>query len=139
MKARNFGYKLRQEPGEGNALGNLKFMFPNLFNVYLHDTQSRQLFRRTVRSFSHGCIRVEHPERLAAVLLRDDEAWSLEKITAAIQEKKRKVVNLKKPIPVHLTYLTAWVNKDGSVHFRADIYDRDKRLEKALDRLRRRL
>ncbi len=134
MKRRGFPYKLRQEPGKGNALGNIKFMFPNRFNVYLHDTPSRSLFRKTVRSFSHGCIRVENPSTLASVLLSDDGDWPKSRIEEVIAGKKRQVVNLKKRIPVHLTYLTAWVNKDGSVHFRDDIYDRDKRLQKALDR-----
>jgi murein L,D-transpeptidase YcbB/YkuD len=127
-----FGYKLRQEPGEGNALGRLKFMFPNRFNIYLHDTPSRQLFKQTVRSFSHGCIRVEQPVRLAATLLRGQKGWSEAEIEAAIGSGERLVVNLAKPLPVHITYLTAWVNKDGSAHFRDDIYGRDKRLARAL-------
>ncbi|MDP6706802.1 MAG: L,D-transpeptidase family protein [Alphaproteobacteria bacterium] len=137
VKRRSFPYKLRQDAGKGNALGNLKFMFPNRFNVYLHDTSARQLFKKTVRSFSHGCIRVENPTYLATVLLSDQEDWSKERLEQVIAGKKRRVVNFEKPIPVHLTYLTAWVNKDGSVHFRADIYERDKRLQKALDRLQR--
>ena len=112
-------------------------MFPNRFNVYLHDTPARSLFRKAVRSFSHGCIRVENPDEFAAMLLRDHEGWSREQIRAAISTGKRRVITLAKPIPVHLTYLTAWVNKDGSVHFRADIYQRDKRLAKALDHLQR--
>ena len=81
-----------------------------------------------------GC---SNPDKLAATLLHDQGGWSVEKINAAIQTGKRQVVNLKKAIPVHLTYLTAWVNKDGSIHFRGDIYDRDKRLKNALDRLQR--
>ena len=136
-KRKMSGYKVRQEPGKGNALGNVKFMFPNKFNIYLHDTPSKTLFQKSVRSFSHGCIRVQYPETFAAVLLRDQEGWSEENIKAAIATKKRQVVRLKKPIPVHLTYLTARVNKDGSVHFRDDIYSRDERLKKALDRLQR--
>jgi len=134
VSARQFGYKLRQEPGEGNALGKLKFMFPNRFNVYLHDTPQKQLFERTVRSFSHGCIRVENPVRLAAVLLRGQPGWTEEEIKAAIATGQRRVVNLQTPIPVHITYLTAWVNKDQSVHFRDDIYGRDERLSRALAR-----
>lgn len=129
-----FPYKLRQDAGALNALGRVKFMFPNRFNVYLHDTPSRALFARTVRSFSHGCIRVEHPIALAELLLRDDPDWPRERIDAVLARGEQTVVNLKRPIPVHLTYLTAWVNKDGSVHFRNDIYDRDKRLEAALKR-----
>jgi murein L,D-transpeptidase YcbB/YkuD len=136
-KPRGFTYKIRQEPGEGNALGDIKFMFPNRFNVYLHDTQSRNLFSRTVRSFSHGCIRVQYPDKLAAMLLRDQEDWSLAKISEVIESRQRTVINLKMPIPVHLTYLTAWVNKDGSVHFRRDIYGRDERLMKVINWLQR--
>ncbi|MGF1611054.1 MAG: murein L,D-transpeptidase [Kiloniellales bacterium] len=132
VSAGSFPYKLRQDPGEGNALGRVKFMFPNRFNVYLHDTPSRALFQRTVRSFSHGCIRVQYPLELAELLLRNDPAWSPERIEAVIASGKRQVVTLKQPMPVHITYLTAWVNKDGSVHFRDDIYGRDKRLADAL-------
>jgi murein L,D-transpeptidase YcbB/YkuD len=128
----SFPYKLRQDPGEGNALGRIKFMFPNRFNVYLHDTPSRALFQRTVRSFSHGCIRVQHPQALAELLLRDDPDWTPERIKAAIASGERRVVTLNNPMPVYITYLTAWVNKDGSVHFRDDIYGRDKRLAQAL-------
>lgn len=130
----SFPYRLRQDAGEKNALGRVKFMFPNQFNVYLHDTPSRELFARTVRSFSHGCIRVQNPIELAELLLRDDPDWPRARIDAALAQGEQTIVNLKRPIPVHLTYLTAWVNKDGSVHFRSDIYDRDKRLEAALRR-----
>lgn len=131
VSSRSFPYKLRQEPGEQNALGRIKFMFPNLYNIYLHDTPSRQLFRETVRSFSHGCIRVEHPVDFGAVLLEAD-GWTKEKLDAAIATGAQKVITLRQPIPVHLTYLTAWVNKDGSIHFRDDIYGRDKLLAEAL-------
>ena len=131
VSSRSFPYKLRQEPGEQNALGRIKFMFPNPYNIYLHDTPSRQLFRETVRSFSHGCIRVEHPVDFGAVLLEAD-GWTKEKLDAAIATGAQKVITLRQPIPVHLTYLTAWVNKDGSIHFRDDIYGRDKLLAEAL-------
>lgn len=132
VSKRGFSYKLRQDAGDGNALGQIKFMFPNRFNVYLHDTQSKSLFNKTVRSFSHGCIRVQYPIDLAGVVLRDDPDWPREKIDAVLASGKRTIVRLKKPVNVHLTYLTAWVNKDGTVHFRDDIYDRDKRLAGAL-------
>lgn len=131
VSARSFPYKLRQEPGEHNALGRIKFMFPNPYNIYLHDTPSRQLFQETVRSFSHGCIRVQNPVDLAAVLLGAD-GWTKDKLEAAIAAGDQRVITLRKPIPVHLTYLTAWVNKDGSIHFRNDIYGRDARLAAAL-------
>ncbi len=134
LKGKRIAYKFRQDPGDGNALGRIKFMFPNQFNVYLHDTPSKSLFARTVRSFSHGCIRVQNPANLAEVVLAGMEGWSLASIKAAIGNNKRRIVRLDEPLPVHLTYLTAWVNKDSSVHFRDDIYDRDKRLREALVR-----
>ena len=132
VSKKGFSYKLRQDAGDGNALGQVKFMFPNRFNVYLHDTQAKNLFSKTVRSFSHGCIRVQYPIDLAEVVLRNDPDWSREKIDAILASGKRTIVRLKKPMNVHLTYLTSWVNKDGTVHFRNDIYDRDKRLATAL-------
>lgn len=133
VSASSFGYKLRQDPGEGNSLGRIKFMFPNRFNVYLHDTPARALFERTMRSASHGCIRLHKPWELAELLLRDDPKWTKERLDATLNSGERTVVTLPNPMPVHLTYLTAWVNKDGSVHFRDDIYGRDARLAKALD------
>ena len=92
-------------------------MFPNPFNVYMHDTPARALFAKTVRSFSHGCIRVERPEEFGAVVLGRQPGWSVEQIHAAIASGERRIVTLAEPLPVHITYLTAWVNKDGSVQF----------------------
>ena len=132
VSGRSFPYRLRQDPGDKNALGRIKFMFPNQFNIYLHDTPSRELFQRTVRSFSHGCVRVHKPLELAEVLLRNDPEWTRARIDAVLATREQSIVNLKSPIPVHITYLTAWVNKDGSVNFRDDVYGRDKRLEQAL-------
>jgi murein L,D-transpeptidase YcbB/YkuD len=132
VHAESFAYKLRQGPGPGNALGRIKFMFPNRFNVYLHDTPARSLFAKDQRSFSHGCIRVENPEQLAAFVLARQPGWSLEQIEAAIATGNRMIVPLDTPLPVHITYLTAWVNKDGSVHFRRDVYGRDAILAAAL-------
>ena len=124
-------YSLRQDSGGKNALGQVKFMFPNRFNVYLHDTPSKSLFAKDLRIFSHGCMRVENPLDLAALLLAE-QGWTRKKIDAAIASGKQRVINLVKPIPVHVTYLTAWVNEDGSVNFRRDVYDRDKQLASAL-------
>ena len=128
----DFAWRLRQRPGEGNALGRIKFMFPNPFNVYLHDTPARHLFEKAERSFSHGCIRVEQPESFGAVVLAGQDDWSLERIKGAIATGERMIVPLEEPLPVHLEYLTAWVNKDGTVHFRNDVYGRDARLSEAL-------
>jgi murein L,D-transpeptidase YcbB/YkuD len=107
-------------------------MFPNPFNVYLHDTPARHLFEKAERSFSHGCIRVEQPESFGAVVLTGQDDWSLERIKGAIATGERMIVPLEEPLPVHLEYLTAWVNKDGTVHFRNDVYGRDGRLSEAL-------
>lgn len=120
-----FTYKVRQGPGSGNALGHLKFMFPNRFNVYLHDTPARGLFARDVRDFSHGCIRVQNPEEFGVFVLAKQPGWSLEAIKAAVATGQRQIVSLEQPLPVHIAYLTAWVNKDGSVNFRRDVYGRD--------------
>ncbi|MCH9674858.1 MAG: L,D-transpeptidase family protein [Gammaproteobacteria bacterium] len=132
MTAREFRFRLRQGPGAGNALGRIKFMFPNKHNVYLHDTPSRSLFKRTRRTFSHGCIRVQNPDQLAAVLLRWQGGWPSEKIGRTIENGKRTVVSLSNPVPVHLAYITAWANKDHTVHFRDDVYGRDAMLARAL-------
>ncbi len=130
----NLRYKFRQDAGDTNALGRIKFMFPNEHDVYLHDTPARALFQKSVRSFSHGCIRVQDPPGLAEFVLNGVEGWDRQKVLAAIDTEERQIVRLKKRLPVHITYLTAWVNKDGSVHFRDDIYDRDERLRQALER-----
>lgn len=130
--ARNFSYRIRQEPGDGNALGRVKFMFPNPFNIYLHDTPAKSLFQRAERDFSHGCIRVEQPIGLAETVLAGTPGWSAERIRRTIASGRRTVVTLADPVPVHISYLTAWVNKDGTVHFRKDIYGRDAELANAL-------
>ncbi|MEM7254304.1 MAG: L,D-transpeptidase family protein, partial [Pseudomonadota bacterium] len=132
MTPREFGFRLRQGPGPGNALGRIKFMFPNRHNIYLHDTPSRSLFERTRRTFSHGCIRVKDPAAFAEVLLAWQSGWSRGRIDRSIDEGRRRVVSLAEPIPVHLAYITAWANKDGTVHFRDDVYGRDKMLARAL-------
>lgn len=133
ISGRGFPFKLRQDPGDGNALGRVKFMFPNKFNIYLHDTPSKSLFNRTMRAFSHGCIRVEDPFRLAKLLLSEDDRWTPERFEETLALGDRRVVNLPHPINVHLTYLTAWVDDAGEMQFRPDIYGRDKQLADALD------
>ncbi|UCG13374.1 MAG: L,D-transpeptidase family protein [Deltaproteobacteria bacterium] len=134
ITARNFYYNLRQDPGPSNSLGRIKFMFPNKFSVYIHDTPARGLFQRTQRGFSSGCIRIEKPIDLAEYLLRGYQEWTLEAIQASIRRGERQVVRLPKPIKVHLLYWTAWVDNDGTVQFRDDIYRRDDVLAKALSR-----
>jgi murein L,D-transpeptidase YcbB/YkuD len=129
----NLPYKLRQEAGPANALGRVKIMFPNKFSIYLHDTPSQELFQKTARDFSSGCIRVERPEALVALLLGKDPLWSQERISAAMTSGQRQVVYLPEQLPIHILYWTAWADEQGRIHFRNDIYGRDKRLAIALD------
>lgn len=129
----NFIYKLRQDPANSNALGRIKFMFPNKFSIYLHDTPARTLFNETKRTFSSGCIRIEKPMELAAYLLTDNSKWTYEKLTAAVDSKKTRTILLSDPMNIHILYWTAWVDKDGIVNFRDDIYGRDRQLYMALN------
>jgi murein L,D-transpeptidase YcbB/YkuD len=124
-------FRLRQDSGEGNALGRIKFMFPNPYNIYIHDTPSKGLFEKEKRFFSHGCMRVQYPAKLAEVLL-EDQGWSAGRIESQIASGKQRIVNLTAKIPVHVNYLTAWVDEAGVVHFRPDVYGRDKPLIEAL-------
>jgi len=128
----NFKYRLVQDPGPWNALGSVKFMFPNRFDVYIHDTPSRELFQKTVRTFSSGCIRIEKPLQLAEYVLAGDPRWNDEAIMAALKTGQEQTVRLPVPIPVHLLYWTAWMDSSGKVQFRKDIYERDGRVLKAL-------
>ena len=128
----NRRYRLRQDPGPSNALGNVKFMFPNRHNVYLHDTPTRELFARASRSFSSGCIRVENPMELTEYLLADQPDWSRSRIDAVVQGGVERSVRLTRPVPVHLLYWTAWSDEEGVVHFRDDIYGRDGTVRAAL-------
>jgi murein L,D-transpeptidase YcbB/YkuD len=130
--ADRMAFALRQDSGAKNALGRVKFMFPNRFNVYIHDTPAKSLFEKDLRAFSHGCMRVENPFDLAALLLAD-QGWTRAKIDAVVASGKQRVVNLKTPVPVHVAYLTAWVDKDGTVNFRRDVYGRDKLLAQAME------
>lgn len=130
--AENFPYKLRQDPGPKNPLGRIKFIFPNIHDVYLHDTPERNLFYKASRGFSSGCIRIEKPYDLAMYLLRGDGAWSRQKLNAAIRSGEMTTVHLPKPVPVHLLYWTAWADENGTVQFREDIYERDAPLYQAL-------
>ncbi|MFW5686998.1 MAG: L,D-transpeptidase family protein, partial [Halanaerobium sp.] len=124
----NFNYLLRQNPGDNNALGRVKFMFPNKFSIYLLDTPGRNLFSETARSFSSGCIRIEKPVDLAEYLLSDQEKWDRESIEEEMKKDKEKTVYLKNPIKIYLQYNTAWVDSIGNLNFREDIYDRDQKL-----------
>ncbi len=126
-------YKLRQDPGPLNALGRVKFVFPNRFAIYMHDTPKRDLFSQSARNFSHGCIRVSDPLALAAFALEEEKKdWTVEKIKETIDTGRRKIVQLTAPLSVHLTYQTTWVDKEGSIHFNRDVYGRDTELSLAL-------
>lgn len=131
VSTRNFPYRFVQSPGPLNAMGQVKFMFPNNFDVYLHDTPSRDLFTKTDRAFSSGCVRVFEPLDLAAWLLKDS-GMNREKIDAIVAKGEFQTVFLKKSIPVHIEYWTAWVDRDGEINFRKDLYQRDSPLSAAL-------
>ncbi len=127
-KASPFPYLIRQKPGEHNALGLVKFMFPNPYNVYLHDTPSKQLFDREVRAFSHGCIRMEHPETFAALLLKDRQEWPVARMQEVMHQGKEEIVPLTNKIPVAIFYFTFLVSSTGAPVFYEDIYGRDGEL-----------
>jgi murein L,D-transpeptidase YcbB/YkuD len=128
----DYPYRVRQPSGPDNALGRIKFVIPDQFDVYLHDTPSARLFNSTERDLSHGCVRLEHPIELAAYLLKDDQKWSREAIEEALDSGETKSVPLPAPLPVHILYWTAWVEEDGTVQFRKDIYGHDGELDQAL-------
>lgn len=116
----------RQRPGASNALGHVKFLFPNSYNVYLHDTPADNLFARPGRAFSHGCIRVEEPEELAKYVLRDLPEWDEPTLFAAMKSGEEKHVRLKNKVPVHIVYFTSWVDEKGGLHFQPDVYGYDR-------------
>ncbi len=125
-------FRVRQRPGADNPLGKVKFMFPNQFDIYLHDTPADHLFDQSERDFSHGCIRLEKPIELAEYLLKGDPKWTPEEIRAKLATGENVQVPLPRPLPVHILYWTAWTEPDGTVQFRKDIYDHDERLIEAL-------
>lgn len=126
-----FPFRLRQEPAPHNALGRVKFMFPNDLSVYIHDTPSKNLFVRASRDFSSGCVRVEKPLELASFLL-NRQNWSRKRLAELLASEQRQVVILKEPVPVYLVYMTAWTGENGEVHFREDIYGHDRELDSLL-------
>ena len=126
------GKSVRQKPGPWNALGQVKFLFPNTYNIYLHDTPSKSLFNEEKRTFSHGCIRVSEPKKLAQYILRNDEKWDSLTITKAMNAGKEQYYTIKEPIPVFIGYFTAWVDRDGKLNFREDVYGHDKKMKERL-------
>ncbi|MEO6611483.1 MAG: L,D-transpeptidase family protein [Chitinophagaceae bacterium] len=126
------GNGIRQRPGPGNALGKVKFIFPNSFNMYFHDTPSKSLFGQDKRAFSHGCIRLAEPQKMAEWLLRNDPSWNTEKIVTAMNQTTEKAVKIKDPVPVFVIYYTAWADNDGDLNFRDDVYHHDNDLERKM-------
>jgi L,D-transpeptidase YcbB len=125
---------LRQEPGPKNALGQVKFMFPNAHSVYLHDTDNRSLFGRNERNLSSGCVRIENPFEFADLLMASDPEWSAARREAILASGRTTRINLPKPLPVLLVYFTAWMDEAGVVQFREDVYERDARVIAALNK-----
>jgi murein L,D-transpeptidase YcbB/YkuD len=126
------GNGVRQKPGPWNSLGQVKFLFPNTYNIYLHDTPSKSLFNEDKRAFSHGCIRLSEPKRVAQYILRNDAKWDSLKITKAMNAGKEQYYTIKEPIPVFIGYFTAWVDRDGKLNFREDVYGHDKKMKERL-------
>ncbi len=133
--AKNFPFAIRQDPGPTNALGRIKFIFPNKHFVFLHDTPSKGLFSRTERTFSSGCIRVENPFDLAEELLHDQNDWNRQKIDELVKSKKTKTIYIKKQLPVYLLYFTAFpdIEREDTIHFRKDVYERNIKVLSQLD------
>lgn len=130
---RNFPYLLRQRPGPNNALGRIKFMFPNKHAVYLHDTPSKALFEKTTRAFSSGCIRIEKTYDLAGLLLEGDPNWDRERILEAVVSLQTRSIPLRQPVSIILLYWTVGFTPEGDVLFKQDIYDRDQAIIRGLD------
>ncbi|MCJ8166309.1 L,D-transpeptidase family protein [Pontibacter sp. E15-1] len=126
----NFSYLVRQKPGQKNSLGTIKFLFPNEYAVYLHDTPADALFNQTSRDFSHGCVRVEYPVELAKYLLKGQSDWNESRIRSTMNGGDETWVTLPNKVQVYIVYFTSWVDEDGEIHFRDDIYGHDKELEK---------
>jgi murein L,D-transpeptidase YcbB/YkuD len=133
LNEKSLDFLIRQMPGPDNILGRLKFVFPNKYEIYLHDTPYQEDFAKAARAYSHGCIRAERPVELAVWVLRGKPGWDLKQIWAAIDAGEERTVKLAEPIDVFFLYNTAWADDDGTVQFRADIYERDKKLIEALD------
>ncbi len=123
---------IRQLPGSYNSLGLVKFLFPNNYNIYLHDTPNKNLFAETNRGFSHGCIRIGEPKKFASYLLRNDSSWNSDNIDSAMHLAKEKWVTIQKPVPVYIVYFTAWVDNEGQLNFRKDIYGHDRKMKAKL-------
>ena len=118
---------LREMPNPQNPLGKVKFLFPNNYEIYFHDTPDKTAFKQKDRTISHGCIRVAQPEKLARFILQDQSEWTDQKIQQAMNSGKQQKVDVKKQVPVTISYYTAWVDKNGRLNFRDDVYKLDQR------------
>jgi len=128
----NFPYMIREKPGKNNSLGLAKFLLPNAYDIYLHDTPAKSLFGESKRAFSHGCVRIEDPFKLAQFLLRKDSTYSVEKIKELMNGNKQTFVKLKNKTPVFIVYFTAWVDREGKLNFREDVYKHDEKMRDLL-------
>jgi murein L,D-transpeptidase YcbB/YkuD len=128
----NVPYNIRQKPGMNNALGKIKFLFPNSYSIYLHDTPSKSLFNETNRAFSHGCIRVAEPHKLALYLLRDKLDWNETRADNILKTNQATTIKLSPTIPVYIAYFTTWVDNTGALNFRKDIYYLDEKLSEEI-------
>ena len=129
---KNIPFLIRQKPGLENALGKMKFLFPNNFNIYLHDTPAKELFNQGRRDFSHGCIRVENPKKLALYLLDKNRGWNADKVDQVLKTTQETGIAIKPKLPVYIVYFTAWVDSNNQLNFRNDIYNLDEQLGKVL-------
>jgi murein L,D-transpeptidase YcbB/YkuD len=125
-------YKFMQPPGPKNALGKIKFKFPNQFAVYLHDTPTKKLFKKGLRAFSHGCIRIAQPNALLSTFAANDSAVNYNRSQQILRGKNKTQLNLSKKVPVHIVYLTAWINSDGLLHYSNDVYNYDSKQKRAI-------
>lgn len=117
---------LHQKGGAGNALGRVKFVIPNREAIFLHDTNSKHLFKRSERAFSHGCIRLEKPLEFARIMLREQNNWNEDKVERAINSRRTQGIELNEPIPIYIAYWSAWIDEEGLLQFRPDIYEQDR-------------
>lgn len=131
--AQNFPFSMSQPPSDGNALGLVKFMFPNKWNIYLHDTPSKSLFEKETRAYSHGCIRLGSPFDFAYALLTPQSSDPVGEFGAHLKTKAENSLRLTEPVPVHLVYFTAWPTAKGRIEYRRDVYGRDRRIFDALE------
>lgn len=130
--ANTLPYKIVQKPGEDNALGRVKFLFPNSFNIYMHDTPAKSYFNESARSFSHGCVRLAEPKKLAQYILRNDTSWTEMRIDTSMQQDHEIKYTIPQSIPVYIVYFTSWIDDRGNLNMRNDIYGRDERLLEAI-------